>query len=314
METAVPMETAVLGSIVMTKPENHLAAEFPDRIALTAQLIRHFEHLFISGIRNLTWINYINDPLLLAEKVCLFRQHEALRGALALNESGIGHLALGFVRPACEEYIWLSYLNSIDRSRAGRLLLTLALSEFARTLEAQRKFMGTDEMVAYGFPATFLAEIESWPTRAKTMMKELAKELDWPGGKERGRGPSVQWLAKQTDAEGLYNFLYSATSRMLHFSPSEMSRRTWRDDDDTSNIVRLDHPSYIEYRLDFALYWQVHLFAHTLAVIKAPSDFAPSGSEVDEMMEILESWVNVGKMPLITPEEMNLTLEEPLPW
>ena len=285
-------------------------AELPDRIALTAQLIQHFERLFIQPHGDVKWTDFLNDPYLLAEKVCIFRQHEALRGALALNQSGVGHLALGFLRPACEEYIWLRYLNSIDRTKAGRLLLALALSEFARSLDAQQKFMGTDEMISFGFPAAFLTETKSWPTRAKAIIKELAVELGWPG--DKGRVPSVQWFARQAGAEDLYDFLYSATSRMLHFSASEISRRTWREDG-APGVVRLDHPSYIEYRLDFALYWQVYLFGHTLAVIKAPSNFKLEESEVAEMMGSIERWSDIGKMPLITPEEMNLTLEE-LPW
>jgi hypothetical protein len=297
----------------MTKQENSSAAESPDRIALAAQLIRCLERVFISRVRDVRWIEFLNDPLLLAGKVCIFRQHEALRGALALNESGVGHLAVGFVRPACEEYIWLSYLNSIEREKAGRLLLALNLSESARSLEAQRKFMGTDEMIEYGFPTAFLTEIESWPTKAKSMIEELAEELDWPGNKGRGRVPSVQWLARKAGSEDLYDFLYSATSRMLHFSAIEISRRTWEDDNESS-VVRLDHPSYIEYRLDFALYWLVYLFTRTLAVTNAPSSFQLQESEEAEMMEILKRWSDLGKLPLITPEEMNLTLEGPFPW
>jgi hypothetical protein len=294
----------------MSEQENGPSMELPDLIALAAQLIRHFERLFISRVRDLRWTDFLDDPLLLAEKVCILRQHEALRGALALNESGVGHLAVGFVRPACEEYIWLSYLNSIDRAKAGQLLLALNLSDFTRTLEAQRKFMGTDEMIAFGFPTAFLTEIESWPTITKTMIKELGGELGWPG--DKGRVPSVQWFARQAGSGDLYDFLYSATSRVLHFSASEISRRTWMEDGAPS-VVKLDHPNYIEYRLDFALYWQVYLFALTLKAIKAPSSFEVEESEVAEMMETLQRWADFGKMPLITPEEMNLTLEE-LPW
>ena len=167
----------------------------PDRIVLAGRLVELFGRIFISRNEVIRWANILEDPLLLAEKACIVRQHEALRGALALNESGVGHLAVGFVRPACEEYIWLSYMNSIDRTKAGRLLLALNLSESARSLEAQRKFMGPDEMIAYGFPAAFLTEIESWPTRAKTMIKELARELGWPG--DKGRIPSAEWFARQ---------------------------------------------------------------------------------------------------------------------
>ena len=70
----------------------------------------------------------------------------------------------------------------------------------------------------------------------------------------------------------------------------------------------------MEYRLDFALYWQVYLFARTLAVIKPPSGFELDESEQAEMLEVLKVWTDMGKMPLLTPEEMNLTLDKRLPW
>jgi hypothetical protein len=295
----------------MNSRDNISISQEPDRIALATRLVQHFGRIFISRHADIRWIDILEDPLLLAEKACIVRQHEALRAALVLNENGIGHLAVGFVRPACEEYIWLGYLNSIDRKKAGRLLLALNLSESARSLEAQRKFMGADEMVAYGFPAAFLSEIESWPTRAKTMIKELARELDWPG--DKGRIPSAEWFASQSGSKELYDFLYSATSRMLHFSPSEISRRTWGEEGAPS-VVKLDHPDYVEYRLDFALDWQIYLFARTLAVLKPPSGFELDEHEDAEMMESLKAWADLGKMPLLTPEEMNLTLDKRSPW
>ena len=51
-----------------------------------------------------------------------------------------------------------------------------------------------------------------------------------------------------------------------------------------------------------------------MTVIKAPSSFELQESEEAEMTEIIKRWADIGKMPLITPEEMNLTLEERLPW
>lgn len=295
----------------MNSRDNESVPREPDRIALATRLVQHFERVFISRHKDIRWIDILEDPLLLAEKACIVRQHEALRAALALNESGVGHLAVGFVRPACEEYIWLGYLNSIDRKKAGRLLVALNLSEAARSLEAQRNFMGTDEMIAYGFPAAFLSEIKSWPTKARTMIKELATELGWPG--DTGRIPSAEWFARRAGSKNLYDFLYSATSRMLHFSPSEISRRTWGEEGAPA-VVRLDDPDYVEYRLDFALYWQVYLFAQTLGVIRPPSGFALEKNEEAEMMEALKVWADMGKMPLLTPEEMNLNLGSRSPW
>jgi hypothetical protein len=79
-------------------------------------------------------------------------------------------------------------------------------------------------MVEFRFPAAFLARaMDSETSRAK--IKALGAELGWPAN---GRTPpSVKWLASQTDNSDLYDFLYSATSRVLHFSVSEIARRGW---------------------------------------------------------------------------------------
>ena len=51
----------------------------------------------------------------------------------------------------------------------------------------------------------------------------------------------------------LYEFLYSATSKGVHFSPSEHFRSGWTGSDPADHVTFLAD-SYTDYRADFGLY------------------------------------------------------------
>ena len=72
----------------------------------------------------------------LAIRVILRRQREAARASLVLANNSMGHLGVSFVRPACEEFIWLSYLSTLGSGDTALLLRALANEEGWRGIKA----------------------------------------------------------------------------------------------------------------------------------------------------------------------------------
>lgn len=159
-------------------------------------------------------------------RAMLRRQHDALGAILLLCEAERGDCAVPLLRPACEEYIVARYLRQLSRADAERLLVAVGSVESEDDLDAQRKFAGLDVMLDIGFSARFQA---GWTRNADVARRELldlGRELGWPHRK-RGSLPPVRFLAQRADAEAVYNFLYHATSRFVHFKTKELMRRAW---------------------------------------------------------------------------------------
>jgi hypothetical protein len=286
-----------------------------DRADIASQLVDLFRQFLIDRLSDITWREFVIDPILVVEKVCAIRQHEALRATLLLHQSSLGHLAVGYVRPACEEYIWLAYLNSVDKDRARILISSLALEESTRSIAAQRRHMGADGMVALGFPDKFLTETETQGRIARTQLKALGAELGWPPdskGRQRGRLPSSDWVADQVGQKRLYDYLHSASSRMLHFSVSEITRRGWGATG-ADQVLRFDDPDYVAYRTDFALSWQVYFLTQTAGVLRMAAGPIMNETEGRVVADAVERFGALGPVPIIRPEEMNLTQEPSQP-
>jgi hypothetical protein len=295
--------------------------EPPDIIQLTSRLVQDFERLFLSTVADITWDQFDIERMNYVEKVCIVRQHEAICAALLLAQHGLGHLAVAYVRPACEEYIWLAYLNSIDPHIADLLVGQLMLVENSRSIDAQRQYLGNERMMEYGWPSSYMRFSAEASTVAKGNIEQIATRLGWPNTKSRqgkGRPPKAKWIAEQTNSASLYDFLYSATSRMLHFSPQEIFRRGWGNPDENATIS-LDDPSYTRYRLDFALYWLVYLLLHTYQIMKSGMDDEQHeddeqlDAEAEELGQLIREWASyLGEVPIIRPEELNIP-QGPIP-
>jgi len=93
------------------------------------------------------------------------QQHDALAAIVDLVTHEQGHVVVTFLRPACEELIWLKYLRSIDPIKAETLVILYANLEARENLQAQHDFVGKAEMHKLGFSDQFLEDAETSPRR-----------------------------------------------------------------------------------------------------------------------------------------------------
>ena len=230
-------------------------------------------------------------------RAVLRRQHEALTAILSLCQNARGDAAVPLLRPACEELILVTYLTTIQREQAQRLVVALAIVEIHDDLRAQQKFAGEDVMRELGFSARFVTEAKLKDAAAKEELAVLGRELGW---KVRGRGvvPSVRFFAERTQILDVYDFLYHATSRFVHFKVKELFRRAW------GHPPRLSVSSahFAEHWTMFALYWGLWLHLHTtivvLKVLEVPNDVLDENSLLNALGQL------GGKVPLVTAREL----------
>jgi hypothetical protein len=232
------------------------------------------------------------------------RQYDSLEAIQDLAKRKRGYAATPLLRPACEELIYLRYFKLISPEQAETIVFCMAVMEQAMDLSAQRNYAGEDAILQIGFSREQIDRAGMQATHARATLKKIGGTLGWSRRALQRRipVPSVWELARQTDSETLYRFLYHATSRPVHFTVSELLRRVWGDP--PAMTIRSSHMD--TYWSAFALFWGLHLFIETLIEVWPLLEPVLDDVEVDEE-RFLEAAGRVGRfgmVPIITPEEL----------
>jgi hypothetical protein len=255
---------------------------------------------FVDAATRLKW-SPVDGFLPLILRATVRRQFDCLASTVELVSVSRGYAAAPLLRPACEEFIWTKYLMKLKRETAERLIKAVAQSEMLASLEAQDTYAGRKISKELGL-SKYLTSMQRHTDHLRSEFRSLGTELDW--GKreiEAGRPPTVNLLAKKTGETKLYNLLYHASSRFVHFSPSELLRRTWGKDGEVS----IHSTNFGKYWAAFALHWGAYVFSHTVgniaAVIEDSFDYKIDGNAVLAAAEAIGSF---GVVPIVTAEEL----------
>jgi hypothetical protein len=242
---------------------------------------------------------------LLGYRVAVARQREALDAAVRLAESTLGHMAVGFVRTACEEFLWLKYLASLDVADANEVFVALGNFDNMRSVQAALGFAGVDALVGQGFPRGFVDASGEVLVDAEDRLRGLKNRLGW----DNRRGPSAGWVATAVGERPLFDYLYAASSRSVHFSAGEMLRRGWFDQDGRVSVADVDHRLFLS---DFALSELVRLLMKTLCVadrwlgvgqVDVEADLATMHTAGQSFDERVAAFGAVGRVPLVWARE-----------
>lgn len=250
--------------------------------------------------------------MLLGARFALTRQFESLQASLEMAKATLGHLAVGFIRPALEEFLWLKYLATVDSSVASELYLILGVRDVMRSVEAAEEFIGADGMTKIGFPPNFSAYVSEWLAGNRRTLRSLNQRLGWPSSPAVA---TMQWIARQVGEEKLYVYLYSATSRAVHFSAGEVLRRSWGDPTNPDGYISVEDVDHRVYLSDFALYQLTRLFLSTWLSLERWHDKIMRLSEetVDEdrVLQFVEGFYALAAVPIILAKEYELIWKRP---
>lgn len=236
----------------------------------------------------------------------LRREYESMETIVNLVERGEGHSCVPLLRPACEELLWIKFLRKINKKDRELIVQAKAVLESGDSIDAQHRYLGNDGMSKLGFNSKYLAEAREKTEHAKQSIKKLGERLGW---KSKGLFPTTAYIARAVGEKELYDLIFHATSRTVHFSVSELFRRGWSKHD--SDDLAITSKAMNQYWSRFALFWGTRVLALTSAEIfeELSEDDWPRGLDqraVDAVSELLAKIVGSGYVPIITAEEMNL--------
>lgn len=262
-------------------------------------------------VGDMRWETGWADLRRIAVNYIIRRQLDALDATVMLARNNLGHLTVGFVRPALDELLWLSWVKDLPIEKSQQLLMLMGSSDAIRSILAQRNYVGDPVMQELWYPVGFLEALASKEEGYKSAITALGKELDWRGNPL----PTARWVAKQSGHELLFEYLHAAASRALHFSMGEVMRNGWGE---PGGKLITDKAEFRQYRTDFALYQLPLLFLETS--VASGAFLADAGvienydeSIVAEVASTVKAMAKLGRVPLVHAHEWNLTPEGPLP-
>jgi hypothetical protein len=204
-----------------------------------------------------SWFGKSSDQMYeVIKRAAVVRQHEALRSIIDLEERGLAHFSVTLLRPAYEELLWIEYLEQ-NKKYALDLVTLLARIEIRDSLLAQDDQLGEKDMRSIGFSRAKLRKLTKSLEDCDLKLKLIGQQLQWRSGQTR---PSIAFIARKVKREKQYKYLYQGTSRSVHFSPHELTRRVWG----THGKVTIGSASFSRYWSDFSLSWAGRILVETM--------------------------------------------------
>ena len=234
-------------------------------------------------------------------RAILRKQFESLTAIVELSGEGRGNVAIALLRPMCEEIIWSDYLVSLPPDDATLLLRCMARLGLYDTFAAQKSYSEAVKMGDLGFSPESEARLSASAEEAAKDLKMLSKKLGWP--ERKLVMPTTKYLAKVTNRLEMYNFLYHATSRVVHFSVTELMRLVWG----RPGEIRVASNFFDRYWGDFSLYWGGWIYAQTFVAISQvladmSTDLGPE--ELATFEAAVKTLVSKGGVPILTRAEV----------
>lgn len=216
-----------------------------------------------------------------------------------------------FLRGLLEEVIYLHFLQPLGTDDRLELLDSLQMHDFFRTVGKQKTFFQTRRPQQ----PVYRVEFDGWDgdaelTRAKLRLEAIWSKLGWPK-----RPPSVRDLAVKAKLSDVYDYLYAATSRVVHFTPQSLLRLGWATipashdaTSDSSVPFTFSSRHFAKYHSEFTRFYGAFIF---LLLYELLEPHVPQSEELAETLSsIRHGFEKLDRWPeLITFEEMNMSVE-----
>lgn len=198
------------------------------------------------------------------------------------------------LRGVCEEYIVFRFLFKHHPSNKGEIIRLKVQEEVFQSSLVQWDFFREHHprQVLY-YQDDFELKLDAVRTGLKALM----------GIHLKGRTttmPSVSYMAKKSDLSVLYNYLYHASSSLVHFNPRMLLRMGWGNLPQVSFSVS----NFTAYYRHFGLFYSIYLFKELIVFLNQNGlalEIQSEASSLDDLLEQEKHWPE-----LVTFEEVNV--------
>jgi len=200
----------------------------------------------------------------------------------------------GSLRAITEDIIYLKRFQTLSHDEQEDAIIFFMQSDLKRMTDAQRKFLGNNNRFAYPTP-----NIPD-PTPPSETIRKLKKKR-------------VIEIATEVGLQDFYEYMYQATSRMVHFSPSMLYRTGWGEIEATDKgrigEATFSTEHFSGYYEQFCAFYAAYLLRLLFITVKNEVPYAKQ-IELD-FKRIHKAIILCGRWPeAVTAEEMNMKFDQ----
>lgn len=199
-----------------------------------------------------------------------------------------------FLRGICEDLITLRFLYKIEETKRAEIVSLFSILLQLESMRAQHGFF-VKETILEPVLNTEESNVESIRNQLKAIWQSLGYNKDKVF-------PSVEHMAIDTKMKDLYDYLYHATSRAVHFSPNHLLRTGWADKE--NKVYTFSMKTFTGYYADFLVFYASYLFLKYIKEFK--KIFNLNASFLATVKEMKSVFRHLSHCPeIVTYEEMN---------
>lgn len=221
---------------------------------------------------------------------------------ISRNQEDNLYFYLPILRGLCEDIIFINYLFSIiEESDRHNFVLVYQYSDLIKSVKAQELFFSENKNVQPIITKKIVDEVAFKNVDVPTIHQALKSKYNW-----QRKFPTVKQIAQDGGLSYLYDFLYAATSRLVHFNPQTLLQMVWGKFDMNQKpeveYLNISIDNFKPYYNQFCKFYGFQLFE--IFVDKFSSELA---IEITEEVDSLKNQLKNGRWPeLITHEELNI--------
>ena len=206
------------------------------------------------------------------------------------------------LRGICEDFIMLKFLKKHSVLDKNKLLLSYSMFQLTEIVAVQSKFFKKNHKQQIIYHMNNLEKVQE--ENLKNVKDEWAKI----GLNKDKILPSISHMATDAALVELYDYLYSATSDMVHFSPHNLLRSGWSKKE-TPYHHHFDIQNFHKYYNLFNHFYGSYLFVLFSKAFKKELNLQKDTMEIIKEIEG-DIFDNARWPELVTFEEMNVPQAE----
>ena len=208
------------------------------------------------------------------------------------------YFMMSALRGICEEYIAIKFISAKLGEKKDQVVDLKFHEDLYNSAVIQWKFFKKNH------PTQILFHQDDFETKRADYREELRGLM--AENKVRLSGninslPSVHYMADKSELLELYNYLYDATSSLVHFNPRILLRMGWGKLPEITFSVKNFNDYYKHFATIYGAYLFINLCRWMISVDLIDKVIESELQKVDNMLKAQDRWPE-----LVTFEEMNI--------
>ncbi len=205
-----------------------------------------------------------------------------------------------FLRGICEDLISLKFLLNLPPDKREAIVNEYILYLMTASIQSQNHYFKKERPFQ---PTVHVPNVDTIVNAHTKTLNSLWQSL---GHKKDKIFPGVAQMAIDSKLKSLYDFVYHATSRTVHFSPNVLLRTGWYKAPGENQVIEFSVNNFSDYYILFNSHYGTTLF---IEIIKSFKKYLGIEKVISvAVKELLEIQNRLHFFPeIITYEELNLT-------